>query len=185
MYPKPKDLTWHPDEHARSHPFVAICNHYLHAFPIDQGQRSSSETTEILQIGMGCAQDLSWRLLRDPEMFIILYSGYRSRREKGWHVDIVLLGNRWRKAWFYAVQAGKSIKQALGSLRSWQRMVQTRKQSLAFTSSACPSSTMRQPGPKRNRSSVRIRQQTRFSSTAGGKNTGPFPLSYAGKNGQR
>lgn len=35
-------------------------------------------------------------LVNDAEAFTILYSGYSARREKGWHVHIVLLGNRWK-----------------------------------------------------------------------------------------
>ena len=46
--------------------------------------------------------------------FTILYSGYGARREKGWHVHIVLLGNRWRKAWLYLVLSAKNLLQAFG-----------------------------------------------------------------------
>ena len=68
----------------------------------------------MLNIGVGHAQELAGRLLNDQEAFTILYSGYSARREKGWHVHIVLLGNRWRKAWLYAVLAGKNLLQAFG-----------------------------------------------------------------------
>ena len=91
-----------------------IPNYYLLAFPIEQGQPSASEVTEMLNLGIGHAQELSRKLLGDPEAFTILYSGYSSRREKGWHVHIVLLGSRWRKAWLYAVLAGKNLFQAFG-----------------------------------------------------------------------
>lgn len=91
-----------------------IPNYYLLAFPIHQGQPSASEVTEMLNLGIGHAQELSRKLLGDPEAFTILYSGYSSRREEGWHVHIVLLGNRWRKAWLYAVLAGKNLLQAFG-----------------------------------------------------------------------
>src|SRR5437773_7778451 len=74
-----------------------IRNYYLLAFPIEQGQPSASEITEMLNLGIGHAQMLSGQLLGDPEAFTVLYSGYSARREKGWHVHIVLLGNRWRK----------------------------------------------------------------------------------------
>lgn len=94
-----------------------IPNYYLLAFPLDQGQPSASEITEMLNLGIGHAQDLSRDLLGDPEAFTILYSGYSSRREKGWHVHIVLLGNRWRKAWLYVVLAGKNLLQAFGLRR--------------------------------------------------------------------
>jgi hypothetical protein len=89
-----------------------IPNYFLLAFPRQQGQPSACEVTEMLTLGVAHAQDLSRKLLGDPEAFTILYSGYSARREKGWHVHIVLLGNRWRKAWLYAVLAGKNLLQA-------------------------------------------------------------------------
>lgn len=94
-----------------------IPNYYLLAFPLEQGQPSASEVTEMLTVGIEHAQALSNKLLADPEAFTILYSGYSSRREKGWHVHIVLLGNRWRKAWLYTVLAGKNLLQAFGIRR--------------------------------------------------------------------
>ena len=94
-----------------------IPNYYLLAFPIVQGQPSASEVTEMLTLGVTHAQQLAQNLLGDPEAFTILYSGYSSRREKGWHVHIVLLGNRWRKAWLYAVLSGKNFLQAFGLRR--------------------------------------------------------------------
>lgn len=94
-----------------------IPNYYLLAFPKDQGQPSSAEVTEMLNFGISHAQELAGKLLGDTEAFTILYSGYSARREKGWHVHIVLLGNRWRKAWLYAVLAGKNLVQAMGLRR--------------------------------------------------------------------
>jgi hypothetical protein len=91
-----------------------IRNYYLLAFPVEQGQPSSAEITEMLDVGIRYAQRLAKEHLGDPEAFTVLYSGYSARREKGWHVHIVLLGNRWRKAWLYAVLAGKNLFQALG-----------------------------------------------------------------------
>lgn len=91
-----------------------ISNYYLLAFPKVQGQPTAQEVTEMLNLGTNHAQILSQQLLGDSEAFTILYSGYSSRREKGWHVHIVLLGNRWRKAWLYMVLAGKNLVQALG-----------------------------------------------------------------------
>lgn len=91
-----------------------IPNYYLLAFPRIQGQPSSSEVSEMLVYGTSKAQELAFELLGDAEAFSILYSGYSSRREKGWHVHIVLLGNRWKKAWLYFVLAGKNLLQAVG-----------------------------------------------------------------------
>ena len=70
----------------------------------------------MLMLGVAHAQQLAFELLDDHEAFGVLYSGYSARREKGWHIHIVLLGNRWRKAWLYFVLSGKNILQAL-SLR--------------------------------------------------------------------
>jgi len=94
-----------------------IRNYYLLAFPVEQGQPTSVEVTEMLNLGIRHAQSLARDFLGDPEAFTILYSGYSARREKGWHVHIVLLGNRWRKAWLYLVLAGKNLLQAIGLKR--------------------------------------------------------------------
>jgi len=90
-----------------------IRNYYLLAFSKEQGQPSATEITEMLTLGISHAQHLAGEQLGDSEAFTILYSGYSTRREKGWHVHIVLLGNRWRKAWLYAMLAGKNLTQAL------------------------------------------------------------------------
>ncbi len=91
-----------------------IPNYYLVAFPKSQGEPNSEEITEMLQIGISFAKKISFELLGDEEAFSVLYSGYSSRREKGWHVHIILLGNRWRKAWLYFVLAMKNVSQAIG-----------------------------------------------------------------------
>jgi len=91
-----------------------IPNYYLLAFHKSQGEPSPNEVTEMLIIGTTHAQSLPFELLDDAGAFTILYSGYSARREKGRHVHIVLLGNRWRKAWLYFILAGKNMAQALG-----------------------------------------------------------------------
>ncbi|EIM02585.1 hypothetical protein RHOFW104T7_13505 [Rhodanobacter thiooxydans] len=94
-----------------------IPNYYLLTFPKSQGQPSAEEVAEMLDFGIRQAQRLSQELLNDTEAFTVLYSGYSARREKGWHVHVILLGNRWRKAWLYAVLAGKNLLQAFGLRR--------------------------------------------------------------------
>lgn len=91
-----------------------IRNYYLLAFPKDQGGPSAEEITEMLTLGINHAQVIAEDVLGDKEAFTILYSGYSARREKGWHIHIVLLGNRWRKAWLYALLSSKNLAQALG-----------------------------------------------------------------------
>ena len=91
-----------------------IPNYYLLAFPKSQGEPSAEEVSEMLTLGTSHAQKLALELLNDAEAFTILYSGYSARREKGWHVHIVLLGNRWKKAWLYMILSGKNLVQAIG-----------------------------------------------------------------------
>jgi len=91
-----------------------IPNYFLLSFPKDQGEPSHSEVTEMLNHGILHAQQLARELLGDPTAFTILYSGYSARREKGWHVHIVLLGNRWKKTWLYLVLSMKNLMQAMG-----------------------------------------------------------------------
>jgi len=91
-----------------------IPNYYLLAFPKKQGEPSPNEVNEMLQIGIRYAQKISLEKLGDKEAFTVLYSGYSARREKGWHVHIVLLGNRWRKAWLYTILSFKNLLQAIG-----------------------------------------------------------------------
>lgn len=91
-----------------------IPNYYLLCFPKTLGEPSDIDVTEMLTIGVQYAQKVALQKLGDKEAFSVLYSGYSVRREKGWHVHIVLLGNRWRKAWLYSVLAMKNLLQAFG-----------------------------------------------------------------------
>ena len=91
-----------------------IPNYYLLSFPTTLGEPTTLDVTEMLMMGVKYAQNLAFDKLGDKEAFSVLYSGYSARREKGWHVHIVLLGNRWRKAWLYAVLGLKNLLQAFG-----------------------------------------------------------------------
>ncbi len=91
-----------------------IPNYYLLCFPRTLGEPSDVDVTEMLTMGVQYAQTLAAQKLGDREAFSVLYSGYSARREKGWHVHIVLLGNRWRKAWLYSILAMKNLLQAFG-----------------------------------------------------------------------
>jgi hypothetical protein len=88
--------------------------YYLLTSPKSEGEPTQAEIAEMLAIGLEHARKLALEAVGDPEAFGVLYSGYSVRREQGWHVHIVLLGNRWRKAWLYLVLAGKNLFQALG-----------------------------------------------------------------------
>ena len=90
-----------------------IPRYYVLTFAESQGQPSAVEVSEMLVAGMTHARRLAEEIVGDAEAFGVLYSGYSARRERGWHVHIVLLGNRWRKAWLYTVLAGKNLLQAL------------------------------------------------------------------------
>ena len=91
-----------------------IPNYYVLAFPFKQGEPTALEIAEMMKLAIHHAKALAIENVGDAEAFSILYSGYSARREKGWHIHIVLLGNRWRKAWLYFVLSGKNILQALG-----------------------------------------------------------------------
>jgi len=91
-----------------------IPNYYLLCFPKTLGEPSDLDVSEMLSLGMQYARKVSLEKLGDSEAFSVLYSGYSARREKGWHVHIVLLGDRWRKAWLYSVLATKNLLQAFG-----------------------------------------------------------------------
>ena len=90
-----------------------IPNYYLLAFPKTQGEPSAAEVTEMISTGILQGQALAMESVGDSEAFTVLYSGYSARREKGWHIHIVLLGNRWKKAWLYFILAGKNLLQAI------------------------------------------------------------------------
>lgn len=91
-----------------------IPNYYLLCFPKTLGEPSELDVSEMLSLGIQYARKLSLEKIGDAEAFSVLYSGYSARREKGWHVHVVLLGNRWRKAWLYTVLATKNLLQAFG-----------------------------------------------------------------------
>ena len=95
-----------------------IPNYYVLAFPVNQGEPTANEVTEMLNLGTSHAQNLAFENVGDAEAFSILYSGYSSRREKGWHIHIVLLGSRWKKAWLYMILSGKNIVQAIKQNKS-------------------------------------------------------------------
>ncbi|MCP4521054.1 MAG: hypothetical protein GY827_05125 [Cytophagales bacterium] len=90
-----------------------IPNYYLVTFPKKNGQPTVDEVTEMLEIGVKKAKEVAKSIVGDEEAFTILYSGYSARREKGWHIHIILLGNRWKQAWLYFVLGGKNLLQAL------------------------------------------------------------------------
>ena len=91
-----------------------IPNYYILAFPKSQGEPSKEEVSDMVTLGIECAKSIAKEYVGDSEAYTLLYSGYSARREKGWHIHIVLLGNRWKKAWLYLVLAGKNILQAIG-----------------------------------------------------------------------
>lgn len=90
-----------------------IPRYYLLSLVKSQGEPTTDEVVEMLTLGVEQAKQLAQQAIGDPEAFGLIYSGYSARREKGWHVHIILLGNRWRKAWLYFVLAGKNLLQVL------------------------------------------------------------------------
>jgi hypothetical protein len=94
-----------------------IPDYYLLSFPRDAGEPSPLDLSEMLVLGMARAQSLARARVGDSGAYSVLYSGYSARREQGWHIHIVLLTGRWKKAWLYLVLAGKNALQALGLRR--------------------------------------------------------------------
>jgi hypothetical protein len=94
-----------------------IPDYYLLTFPRVEGEPPPADLAEMLVRGMTRAQQLARERVGDSGAYSILYSGYSARREDGWHIHIVLLTGRWRKAWLYLVLAGKNALQALGLRR--------------------------------------------------------------------
>ena len=94
-----------------------IPDYYLLTFPRSGGEPPPADLAEMLVLGMTRAQQLARERVGDSGAYSILYSGYSARREDGWHIHIVLLTGRWRKAWLYLVLAGKNALQALGLRR--------------------------------------------------------------------
>jgi hypothetical protein len=94
-----------------------IPDYYLLSFPQHAGEPSPADLSEMLAHGMARAQSLALDRVGDPGAYSILYSGYSARREQGWHVHIVLLTGRWKKAWLYLVLAVKNALQAAGLRR--------------------------------------------------------------------
>ena len=93
---------------------ITIPNYHILAFPLNQGQPDPNELAELLRNGVRHARQLALKLTGERDAYTIIYSGYSARRRKGWHVHIVILGSRWRKARLYAVLAFKNCLQALG-----------------------------------------------------------------------
>lgn len=91
-----------------------IPHYYILAFPKSQGDPSKEEVSEMITLGIEYAKSIAKQYVGDSEAYTLLYSGYSARREKGWHIHIVLLGNRWKKAWLYLVLSGKNILQGIG-----------------------------------------------------------------------
>src|SRR5262245_10764989 len=94
-----------------------IPDYYLLTFPREAGEPPPSDLAEMLTFGMARAQALALARVGDAGAYSILYSGYSgysARRAQGWHVHIVLLTGRWKKAWLYLVLASKNALQAVG-----------------------------------------------------------------------
>jgi hypothetical protein len=104
-------------------PHIAFLHHYMVlTFPQEQGEPTKDEQSEMLSFAVFEARRISEEVLNDPESFVIIQSGSSNRRSRGWHIHMVLVKNRWEKAWLYFVLFGKNILQAIG-LRKDSRCV--------------------------------------------------------------
>lgn len=91
-----------------------IPDYFILSFPKEQGEPSPSQLPELMDFGIRRARQLAKDKTSDPEAYTMVYSGYSARREKGWHIHIFLLGNRWKKARLYFILSLKNLAQALG-----------------------------------------------------------------------
>jgi len=98
-------------ESARA-PFLK--DYFVLAFDTVQGDPTEEEEAELLSLALGEARCLAKEKLLDPGAFVIIHSGRANRRVIHWHAHILLVSNRWQKAWLYFVLWGKNVLQAFG-----------------------------------------------------------------------
>ena len=65
-----------------------------------------------MELAVKQAKQMAYFKYGDEEAYTLLYSGHSSRRAKGWHLHIVLVRNRWKKAWLYLILMSKNLVQA-------------------------------------------------------------------------
>ena len=102
-----------------------LSNYFVLAYPKDQGEPNAHEITELMRVGIEEARALAQGHVGNEEAFTVFYSGHSSRREKGWHMHIFLLGSRWRKAWLYLVLSSKNLLQWLRFHKDDLQLTQT------------------------------------------------------------
>ena len=76
----------------------------------------------MLSLSLREARRLSLEKEGRPDAFTLIHSGRGNRRAGNWHVHIVLIAGRWRKAWLYFVLWGKNVLQGLGMRRDRRGM---------------------------------------------------------------
>ena len=77
------------------------------------GEPSRGEEEEMLRIALLQGRAIAIEYAGKPDAYTIIHSGLSVRRAKGWHVHVVVIRNRWEKAWLYLVLSGKNLLQAL------------------------------------------------------------------------
>jgi len=103
-------------------PRVPLLRHYsVLSFPVEQGEPTATEETEMLAFALGEARRAAMAHFGDPEAFVLIHSGRGNRRTDGWHIHIVPVSGRIQKAWLYFVLWGKNVLQALGRRRDRRR----------------------------------------------------------------
>lgn len=113
-------------EPGRSYSIVPVrvlwLRHYeVLSFP--HGEPSASEEAELISIALANARAQAERITGSAEKFTLIYSGHSTRRRQGWHAHIIVIRNRWQKAWLYFVLAAKNLLQQLNLYRSVSPMV--------------------------------------------------------------
>jgi len=90
-----------------------------------QGEPSRSDEEEMLRIALRQGRAMANECAGKPDAYTIIHSGPSARRAQVWHVHVVVIRNRWEKAWLYLVLSGKNLLQAL-RLRRDTRYQQSR-----------------------------------------------------------
>ena len=89
---------------------VILPHYFVLTFPEEP---SKSQEEEMLRIALREGRAMAIQHAGKPDAYTIIHSGHSARRDTGWHVHIVVIRNRWEKAWLYLVLSCKNLLQAL------------------------------------------------------------------------
>ena len=93
-------------------PRTCLPQYFVMSHP--DGEPSPSDAAEMVALAISRGRALAREVVGDPEAYLVIHSGYAARRVQGWHVHVLVVDGRWRKAWLYLLLGGKNLLQALG-----------------------------------------------------------------------